>query len=218
MAEWNDRPPDHPREAAGQRRRRSTMTLNTAEQVAQQTADVFRSYAFYRYQHEQAENMVEIPVDPEISELPQSESTTTTDVGRRLAVIGDDINNRYDSDFREMLISLQPDMHNAYKYFTKIASSLFEDGINWGRVIALLGFGYRMALHVYHHHGIRGFLTSIAEYIARFVLQNKIAEWIMNQGGWVAALTLDNVYFKYVVAALAIVLIGQFVVCRFLGR
>lgn len=215
----NNRPPERPHhsrgEANGQRRRTST-TLNTAEQVAQQTADVFRSYAFYRYQQEQdqAEYMANIPVDPEMVELPAAERITI-DVGRQLAVIGDDINTRYESHFQDMILDLKPDMDNAYEYFTKIASSLFEDGINWGRVIALLGFGYRMALYVFHQRGISGFLSRIAQFVAMFVLRNRIAQWIAEQGGWTAALDLDNVYFKYVVAALALVLVGQFVLRRF---
>lgn len=43
-------------------------------------------------------------------------------VGRQLAVIGDDINRRYDAEFQAMLQHLQPTADNAYEYFTKIAS------------------------------------------------------------------------------------------------
>nr|8SRX_A Chain A, Bcl-2 homologous antagonist/killer [Homo sapiens]8SRX_C Chain C, Bcl-2 homologous antagonist/killer [Homo sapiens]8SRY_A Chain A, Bcl-2 homologous antagonist/killer [Homo sapiens]8SRY_C Chain C, Bcl-2 homologous antagonist/killer [Homo sapiens] len=83
-------------------------------------------------------------------------SSTMGQVGRQLAIIGDDINRRYDSEFQTMLQHLQPTAENAYEYFTKIATSLFESGINWGRVVALLGFGYRLALHVYQHGGSGG--------------------------------------------------------------
>lgn len=62
---------------------------------------------------------------------------------------------------------------------------MFESGINWGRVVTLLGFGYRMAIHVYQQ-GIPGFLCRIARYIADFMLQNRIAQWIAQQGGWVS--------------------------------
>lgn len=43
-------------------------------------------------------------------------------MGRRLAIIGDDINERYDAEFRNMLKSLQPTKDNAYEHFTRIAS------------------------------------------------------------------------------------------------
>lgn len=49
-------------------------------------------------------------------------SSTLGQVGRQLAVIGDDINQRYDSEFHTMLQHLQPTPENAYQYFTKIAS------------------------------------------------------------------------------------------------
>lgn len=182
--------------------------------MAQQTEEVFRSYSFYRYQQEREEGGVEVPMDPEIMEIQQELGSTSSQVGRRLAIIGDDINKRYDAEFRCMLKSLQPTKENAYQYFTTIASSLFDSGINWGRVIALLDFGYCMAIYVYQH-GITGFLRRIARYVTEFMLYNRIARWIAQQGGWVAALDLDNVYMKYMLAVVALVMVGHLVVRRF---
>ncbi|XP_067387715.1 bcl-2 homologous antagonist/killer [Emydura macquarii macquarii] len=205
--------PDHHRRMDSEGRRTS-LRPNSEDQVAQETEEVFCSYAFYRYQQEREEGGAEVPIDPEITEIQQEPGSTSNQVGRRLAIIGDDINMRYDAEFQNMLKSLQPTKDNAYEYFTKIASSLFDSGINWGRVIALLGFGYRMAIHVYQH-GVTGFLRSIARYVAEFVLRNRIARWIAQQGGWVAALDLDNVYMKYMMVVLVVVLLGQLVVRRF---
>ncbi|XP_005309412.1 bcl-2 homologous antagonist/killer [Chrysemys picta bellii] len=206
-------PPDRHRHRAREGRRPS-LRLNSEDQVAQETEEVFRSYAFYRYQQEREESGGEVPMDPEIAEIQQEPGSTSNQVGRRLAIIGDDINMRYDAEFQNMLKTLQPTKDNAYEYFTKIASSLFDSGINWGRVIALLGFGYRMAIHVYQH-GVTGFLRSIARYVAEFVLRNRIAQWIADQGGWVAALELDNVYVLYMMGVLVVVLLGHLVVRRF---
>ncbi|XP_012577013.1 PREDICTED: bcl-2 homologous antagonist/killer isoform X2 [Condylura cristata] len=90
------------------------------EQVAQDTEEVFRSYVFYRHQQEQAEG-AGAPADPEMVTLPPEPSSTMGQVGRQLALIGDDINRRYDSEFQIMLDQLQPTAENAYEYFTKIA-------------------------------------------------------------------------------------------------
>ncbi|KAL8178906.1 UNVERIFIED_CONTAM: Bcl-2 homologous antagonist/killer [Gekko kuhli] len=180
------------------------------DQVAQQTEAVFQSYAFHRYQQELEQNEADVPVDPEIAAIQQEPGSTSNQVGRRLAIIGDDINARYDKEFCEMLKSLQLTRDNAYEYFTRIASS----GINWGRVIALLSFGYRMAIHVYQQ-GMTGFLRRITRFIADFVLHNHIARWIAQQGGWVAAMDLSNVYLKYMVALAVVILLGQFVIRRF---
>ncbi|NWS75910.1 BAK protein, partial [Crotophaga sulcirostris] len=82
------------------------------DQVAKETEEVFRSYAFYRYQQEREERGEEVPVDPEIAEIQQELGSTASQVGRRLAIIGDDINERYDEEFNAMLKSLQPTMDN----------------------------------------------------------------------------------------------------------
>ncbi|NXV80348.1 BAK protein, partial [Atlantisia rogersi] len=81
-------------------------------QVAEETEEVFRSYAFYRYQQEREERGEEVPMDPELAQIPQDLGSTGSLVGRRLAIIGDDINERYDAEFRYMLTSLQPTKDN----------------------------------------------------------------------------------------------------------
>ncbi|XP_058162563.1 bcl-2 homologous antagonist/killer isoform X2 [Dasypus novemcinctus] len=94
------------------------------------------------------------------------------------------------------------------------ARSLFESGINWGRVVALLGFGYRLAIHVYQR-GLTGFLGQVASFVANFMLQHGIARWIAQRGGWAAALDLGNGPIRNVLLVLAVVLLGQFVVRRY---
>ncbi|KAM4759689.1 bcl-2 homologous antagonist/killer isoform 5-T5 [Cyanocitta cristata] len=209
MASGNEGDPQRALGHQGSHRRR----LSSEGRVAEEAEEVFRSYAFYRYQQEREERGAEVPLDPEIEQIQQNLESTSSQVGQRLAIIGDDIYRRYDAEFRTMLESLQPTRDNAYEHFTKIASSLFESGINWGRVIALLAFGYRMAMHVWQH-GVSGFLRRIARYVGDFMLQNRIARWIAQQGGWGAALDLDNVYMKYMLIA-AVVVLGHLVVQRF---
>lgn len=181
--------------------------------MALDTEEVFRSYVYHRHQQEQAEGAA-VPPDPEMVTLPLEPSSTMGQVGRQLAIIGDDINRRYDAEFQAMLEQLQPTSENAYEYFTKIAKSLFESGINWGRVVALLGFGYRLALHVYRR-GLTGFLGQVTRFVADFMLHNCIARWIAQRGGWVAALDLGNGPILNVLIVLSVVLLGQFVVRRF---
>ncbi|XP_051890974.1 bcl-2 homologous antagonist/killer-like [Pristis pectinata] len=192
---------------------KSTSQHVTALDVVEETEDVFRSYVFFRYQSEREERG-ELPDDPEITEMHQPADSTPALVGRQLAVIGDDINRRYDLEFQNLLSRLPLNAQNAYDYFRKIADGLFESGINWGRVIALLGFGYRMAIYVFQN-GMKGFLSQIAKFIAEFLLKNSIAQWIAMQGGWVAALELDNIYVKWMLGILAVVLLGVFVVHKF---
>ncbi|XP_074384234.1 bcl-2 homologous antagonist/killer [Zonotrichia albicollis] len=198
----------------GNEERRGSHGLSSEGCVAEEAEEVFRSYAFYRYQQERQERGAELPPDPEIEQIQQDLESTGSQVGQRLAIIGDDIYRRYDPEFRTMLESLQPTRHNAYETFTNIASSLFESGINWGRVIALLAFGYRLAMHVWQH-GVSGFLRRIARYVGEFMLQHRIARWIAQQGGWEAVQNLDNVYVKYLLMVAVVVVLGHLVLRRF---
>ncbi|XP_062461544.1 bcl-2 homologous antagonist/killer isoform X2 [Pezoporus occidentalis] len=214
MASGNDGDPLRDWGRRGSNRQRPSQELNSEDQVAEETEEVFRSYAYYRYEQEREERGEEVPVDQEIMDIEEELGSIGSQVGQRLAIIGDDINKRYDAEFRCLLKSLQPTKENAYECFTRIASSLFESGINWGRVIALLGFGYRMAIHVYQQ-GRTGFLRWIARCVVEFMLRNRIARWIAQQGGWAAALDLDNVYMKYMLVVVALVMVGHLVVRRF---
>ncbi|KAM3658969.1 bcl-2 homologous antagonist/killer [Ammospiza nelsoni] len=199
----------------GNEERRGSHGLSSEGRVAEEAEEVFRSYAFYRYQQERQECGAELPRDPEIEQIQQDLESTGSQVGQRLAIIGDDIYRRYDPEFLTMLEILQPTRHNAYETFTKIASSLFESGINWGRVIALLAFGYRLAMHVWQR-GVSGFLRRIARYVGEFMLQHRIARWIAQQGGWEAVQNLDNVYVKYLLVVAVVVVLGHLVLRRFL--
>ncbi|NXO31024.1 BAK protein, partial [Cisticola juncidis] len=80
--------------------------------VAEETEEVFRSFAFYRYQQEREERGAEVPADPEIEQIQQDLQSTWSQVGQRLAIMGDDIYMRYDPEFRTMLASLQPTRDN----------------------------------------------------------------------------------------------------------
>ncbi|XP_066192038.1 bcl-2 homologous antagonist/killer [Sylvia atricapilla] len=182
--------------------------------VAKEAEKVFQSFAFYRYQQERQERGAELPRDQEIEQIQWDLKSTESQVGQRLAIIGDDIYRRYDAEFRTMLESLQLNPDNAYQHFTKIASSLFDSGINWGRVIALLAFGYRMAIQVWRS-GVRGFLSRIAGFVRDFMLHNHIARWIAQQGGWRAVWDREACLCVKYGLVLAVVLLGHLVVRRF---
>uniref|UniRef100_F7CUQ1 BCL2-antagonist/killer 1 n=1 Tax=Mus musculus TaxID=10090 RepID=F7CUQ1_MOUSE len=93
------------------------------QQVAQDTEEVFRSYVFYLHQQEQETQGAAAPANPEMDNLPLEPNSILGQVGRQLALIGDDINRRYDTEFQNLLEQLQPTAGNAYELFTKIASS-----------------------------------------------------------------------------------------------
>ena len=98
---------------------------------------------------------------------------------------------RYHDTFSQMITNLNlSELGNerAYESFRKIAGRLFESGITWGRILALLCFGYEIAVTVIKQ-GVRGtakFLKSVIKLIVDFIVNEKIAKWIAKQGGWVS--------------------------------
>ena len=77
---------------------------------------------------------------------------------------------------------------------------MFEDGvINWGRVVTLLCFAYRMAITVVQRH-LADFFSKIVGYLVKFVLLEKIAKWIADQGGWVSDVSDEKkIDIRYIV-------------------
>ncbi|XP_063813295.1 bcl-2 homologous antagonist/killer isoform X2 [Pseudophryne corroboree] len=182
------------------------------EQVSQQTEAVFLSYTFHMTQLRREEDEDSATLDSELEDARQRDGNID-EVGRKLALIGDDLNKRYEEYFDTVLKDLNPNLENAYDYFKKIASSVFETGMNWGRVLTLLGFGYRMAVYIWKN-GQRGFLRIIGQWLARYLVESSMARWIVRQGGWAAVLKLTNNSVKYVLMTLGVVLILQFVIKR----
>uniref|UniRef100_A0A8C5ZLC4 Uncharacterized protein n=1 Tax=Marmota marmota marmota TaxID=9994 RepID=A0A8C5ZLC4_MARMA len=92
-----------------------------SEEFREPTSDSEQQVARDKEEKQEAEGAA-APVDPEMVALALEPTSTMGQVGRQLAVIGDDINRRYDSEFQSMLEQLQPTAANAYELFTKIAS------------------------------------------------------------------------------------------------
>ncbi|XP_023669298.1 bcl-2 homologous antagonist/killer isoform X3 [Paramormyrops kingsleyae] len=89
------------------------------EEVVQEAEAVFCSYVRYRY-HQEMEQGEQSTPNPEIVALQPDESSPMCRVGQQLAIIGDDINRRYDFSGMLSQLALTPD--NAYDYFCKIAN------------------------------------------------------------------------------------------------
>lgn len=101
--------------------------------------------------------------------------------------MGDVLSKKYHEEFVDMARNLGLTSTTAYSTFAKIANRLFLNGINWGRIVALLLFGYEIAVSLIKKKamGVRNFLTKIVNFVVQFIVKEKIADWIRDQGGWV---------------------------------
>lgn len=64
---------------------------------------------------------------------------------------------------------------------------IFAEGINWGRVAALLCFAYRIVIEVSKEKASQfgQFVKLIVHHVVRFI-REKIVDWIVQRGGWVS--------------------------------
>lgn len=76
-------------------------------------------------------------------------------------------------------------------------SIIQRSDINWGQIVALLYFGYRVGVYVLQRNWF-SFFTNVTSYVIRFLSNEEISEWIANQGGWVNVLNKFIFGKKYI--------------------
>uniref|UniRef100_A0A8C1LNG0 Apoptosis regulator BAX-like n=1 Tax=Cyprinus carpio TaxID=7962 RepID=A0A8C1LNG0_CYPCA len=113
---------------------------------------------------------------PQDAEDPQIK-----DVVDQLLKIADELNKN--AELQHLISTVQANC--AQDVFMTVARSIFEDGINWGRVVALFHLSYRLiylALTQNHFDIIRMIIC----WFLQFIREN-ISAWIRQHGGWVSS-------------------------------
>lgn len=168
-----------------------TLQPDTEQNVCDETDGVVRVF-FQELRNRERTLQDADDTPPEMGSLAPPYSSANMSpaeqVGRQLAIIGDAVNERYASEFGKMIRMLKLEPKTAYEGFAAVARQLFGDGtINWGRILILLCFGYRVVMTVLQC-GMTGLFRNILSYVVMFVIRERIAQWIAEQGGWRAAL------------------------------
>ena len=176
------------------------------QQVANDTEKVFCSFVYKRLSSkvdkESSDGSLEVGdvisnLRSEVSEFKDFDESCngeTEKLGQVLASFGDEINEKYSPVFSEMLCRLNIETEDvAYETFANIARRLFENGINWGRIVALLCFGYEVAFAIIKRNakGFGKFLRKLIRFVVDFIVNEKIAKWIAKNGGWVSTILIS---------------------------
>lgn len=197
MASWDGGSGDAGKSPADMRQlspRKGQVTPEAEEKVIEETEDVVRNFLFERYTEDLSSHSDDSSTEmaPQIQEFMNYTAdplSQASQVGRQLAKIGDDINRRYADEFGGMIQQLRITQDTAYDVFARIANKIFAEGINWGRVAALLCFAYRIVMEVLKEK--RGqfaqFVKLIVHHVVRFIRET-IVHWIAERGGWRDAL------------------------------
>lgn len=96
----------------------------------------------------------------------------------QLLKIADELNRN--AELQHLINTVQANC--AQEVFTTVAKSIFSDGINWGRIVALFHLAYRLiykALTQNHFEIIKNIISWVLQFI-----REHISAWIRQQGGW----------------------------------
>jgi len=66
---------------------------------------------------------------------------------------------------------------------------LFSDGvINWGRIVVVLCFGYRVIIAALRR-GLGVVFSQLVQFVVQFFVNENIVRWVAAHGGWVSSYT-----------------------------
>lgn len=100
------------------------------------------------------------------------------EVVEQLLKIADELNRH--AELQHLINTVQANC--AQEVFMTVARTIFSDGINWGRIVALFHLAYRLiykALTQNHFEIVK----NIISWVLQFIREN-ISAWIRQQGGW----------------------------------
>uniref|UniRef100_A0A8C1P637 Zgc:153993 n=1 Tax=Cyprinus carpio TaxID=7962 RepID=A0A8C1P637_CYPCA len=148
------------------------------EVIIEQGAVLLRGYVIervtvehpaIRVSHEDLGGRPQEADDPQIKEVVD-----------QLLKIADDLNKN--AELQHLISTVQSNC--AQDVFMTVARSIFEDGINWGRIVALFHLAYRLIYQALtqNHFDI---IKRIISWVLQFIKEN-ISVWIRQQGGWVS--------------------------------
>lgn len=122
---------------------------------------------------------------PVPDELDSQQQIINKEVAHAIRDIGDRLAR--ETALNNMISNVVVTKDTAFNTFLQVAKSIFEDGIvNWGRIVTLFYFGYKLAVKVIFEVPL---IKMIIEWVCKYI-KDQLVDWIFQQGGWVSSLQL----------------------------
>ncbi|XP_076879824.1 apoptosis regulator BAX [Brachyhypopomus gauderio] len=148
----------------------------TDDRIIEEGAVVLRGYVVGRFNAENPDMQVS-SVDLG-GQADEATDPHMKEVVNQLLRIADDLNRNV--ELQRLVNTVEANC--AQDVFMTVARSIFSDGINWGRVVALFHLAYRLifkALTQQHFEIIKMIISWVLQFI-----REHISAWIRQQGGW----------------------------------
>ena len=118
---------------------------------------------------------------PVPQELSDNQKRINKDVAHVIRDIGDRLSN--DTSLNTLISKVVVTKDTAFDTFLQVGGQIFNDGVvNWGRIVTLFYFGYKLALQVINQIPL---IKMIIDWVVQFI-KDRLAKWIFEQGGWVS--------------------------------
>lgn len=148
--------------------------------ILEQGAIVLRGYVIERINLEDPGRRVS---SEDLGGRPrEQEEVNVKGVVQQLIKIADEMNRN--AELQHLINQMEGTC--AQDIFMRVAHSIFDDGINWGRIVALFHLAYKLiykAITSNHMENIRLVISWVLQ-----IIKDRIYLWLVQQGGWEGAI------------------------------
>ncbi|XP_059167445.1 apoptosis regulator Bcl-2-like, partial [Physella acuta] len=109
-------------------------------------------------------------------------SVTPNVVLAAMRSLGDEFEERFRNRFNDLIEQLNITNNNAYDTFKIIVDETFSDGVNWGRIVALLGFAGCFVVYCFVHNKSH-LADNVVEWVTSYIDTN-LQEWLTSNDKW----------------------------------
>ena len=115
-------------------------------------------------------------------------SVTPNVVQAAMRSLGDEFEERFRNRFNDLIEQLNITDNNAYDTFKIIVDETFSDGVNWGRIVALLGFAGCFVVYCFVHNKSH-LADNVVEWVTSYIDTN-LQEWLTSNDKWVRIVSI----------------------------
>ncbi|XP_006642717.1 apoptosis regulator BAX [Lepisosteus oculatus] len=144
--------------------------------IIEQGAVVFRGYVV---EAARVDNQEFVIAPEDLGGRPnEGQDSQVKDIVRNLIEIADELNRN--AELESLLSRVEFD--SAESLFFTVARKIFEDGINWGRVVALFHLAYKLIIKAITRDR-NEIIQTIIGWVLNFIGEH-VSRWIREHGGW----------------------------------
>ncbi|XP_051241870.1 apoptosis regulator Bcl-2 [Dicentrarchus labrax] len=121
-----------------------------------------------------------------VEDSQQGPSSSPTRLQVALRCAGDELEQRYRGDLAaqvSVLLLCDGGVAELLRGLTAVREELFRDGVNWGRIVAMMALGGALSAEVAHTDGAWR-VDDIAAWLEESLDSQPLRGWIEDNGGW----------------------------------